>query len=156
MLTYSLLKTQSMLSSETSRTGWPDADLHPVQNPEYPLVSNKQEGPARSLTFCPKPRAFSCQHQAGRASQMPTYKLFKTRACSCQHQAGRASQMLTHQLFKTRAPSSQQQAGIPSQMPTYKLFKIQSMFLSGTSRKGQPDADLQSVKNPEHALVRYK
>ena len=68
----------------------------------------------------------------------------------------KGSQMLTHQLFKTRAPSSQQQAGIPSQMPTYKLFKIQSMFLSGTSRKGQPDADLQSVQNPEHARVRYK
>ena len=64
--------------------------------------------------------------------------------------------MLTHQLFKTRASSCQKQVGIPSQMPTYKLFKIQSMFLSGTSSKGQPDADLQSVQNPEHALVRHK
>ena len=61
MLTYNLFKSQSMFLSGTSRKGLPDADLHPVQNPEHTLVSNKQEGPARSsLTFCPKPRAFSC------------------------------------------------------------------------------------------------
>jgi len=47
MLTYILFKTQSMLLSATSRKGQSDADLHPVQNPEHALVSNKQEGPAR-------------------------------------------------------------------------------------------------------------
>jgi hypothetical protein len=44
-------------------------------------------------------------------------------------------------------------------MLTYSLFKtqsIQSMLLSATSRKGQPDADLQPVQNPEHALVSNK
>ena len=46
MLTYKLFKTQSMLLSATSRKNQPDADLHPVQNPEHALVSNKQEGPA--------------------------------------------------------------------------------------------------------------
>ena len=46
--TYTLLKTQAMLLSETGRKGQLDADLHPVQNPEHALVSNKQEGPARS------------------------------------------------------------------------------------------------------------
>jgi len=46
--TYTLFKTQAMLLSATSRKGQPDPDLHPVQNPEHALVSNKQEGPARS------------------------------------------------------------------------------------------------------------
>ena len=97
-----------MLLSATSRKGQPDPDLQPVQNPEHGLISNKQEGPARSgLTSCSKPRASSCQKQAGRASQIPTYSLFKT----------------------------------------------QSMLLSATSRKGQPDPDSQPVQNPEHALI---
>ena len=39
---------------------------------------------------------------------------------------------------------------------TYMLFKTQSMLLSATSRKGQPDPDLQAVQNPEHALVSNK
>jgi hypothetical protein len=51
MLTYILFKTQSMLLSATSRKGQPDADLHPVQNTEHALVSNKQEGPALMLTY---------------------------------------------------------------------------------------------------------
>jgi hypothetical protein len=63
--------------------------------------------------------------------------------------------MLTYRLFKTQS-SCQQQAGLASQMLTYILFKTQSMLLSATSRKGQPDADSQSVKNPEHALVSDK
>jgi hypothetical protein len=41
-------------------------------------------------------------------------------------------------------------------MLTYILIKTQNMLLSATSRKGQPDADLQTVKNPEHALVSNK
>jgi hypothetical protein len=55
MLTYSLVKTQSMLLSARSRQGEPDADLHAVQNPVH-----------------------TCQQQAGRVSQMLTYNLFKT------------------------------------------------------------------------------
>ena len=42
------------------------------------------------------------------------------------------------------------------EMLTYMLFKTRSMLLSATSRKGQPDADLQSVQNPEHAVVSKK
>ena len=38
-------------------------------------------------------------------------------------------------------------------MLTYKLFKTQSRLLSATTRKGQPDADLHAVQNPEHAVV---
>ena len=53
----------------------------------------------------------------------------KPKPCSCQQQAGRASQMLTCPLFKT-----------------------QSMLTSATSRKGQPDADLQSVQNKSMLL----
>ena len=100
-----------MLLSATRGKGQPDPNLHPVQNWEHALVSNKQEGPARSrLTRCSRPRACSCQQQAGRASQIQTYILFKT----------------------------------------------QSMLLSATTRKGQPDPDLHPVQNPEHALVRNK
>ena len=110
-LTYFLFKTQSMFLSAKSRKGQPDPDLQAVQNPEHAPVNNKQEGPARSgLTYCSKPRACSCQKQAGRASQILTYFLFKT----------------------------------------------QSMLLSATSRKGQPDPDLLAVQNPEHALVSNK
>jgi len=133
MLTYILFKTQSMLLSATNRKGQPDADLHPVQNPEHALVSNKQEGPARCwLTSCSKPRACSCQQQAGRVSQMLTYKLFKTQSM----------------LFSTTS--------MKGQMLTYKLFKTQSMLFSTTSMKGQPYADLHTVQNPEHALVSNK
>ena len=49
MLTYSLLKTQSMPLSATSREGQPDADLHPVWNQEHTLISDKQEEPGANL-----------------------------------------------------------------------------------------------------------
>ena len=81
MLTYTLFKTKSMVLLATSRKGQTIADLQPVQNPEQALVSNKQEGPARcQLTNCSKLRAWSCQQQVGRASQMQTYSLFKTQS----------------------------------------------------------------------------
>jgi hypothetical protein len=38
-------------------------------------------------------------------------------------------------------------------MVTYILFKTQSMSLSATSRKGQPDADLQPVENPQRMFL---
>ena len=38
---YSLFKTQNRLLLVTTRKSHPDADLHPVQNPKYALVSNK-------------------------------------------------------------------------------------------------------------------
>ena len=41
-------------------------------------------------------------------------------------------------------------------MLTYTLFKTQSMLWSITSINGQPHADLQTVRNPEHALVSNK
>ena len=41
-------------------------------------------------------------------------------------------------------------------MLTYTLFKTQSMLLSATTRKSQPDADLQSVQKPEDAPVSNK
>jgi len=181
MLTYKLIKTQSMLLSATIRKGKPDADLHPVQNPENALVSNNQGGPARCwLTPCSKPRGCSCQQQAGRASQMLTHTLFKTQrmllsatirkgqpdadlqtvqnpehALVSNNQEGPARCWLTS-CSKPRACSCQQQAGRASQMLTYKLFKTQTMLLSATSRKGQLDADLHPVQNPEHALVSNK
>ena len=170
-----------MLLSAPSRKGWPDPDLLAVQNQEHALVSNKQEGPARSrLTSCSKPKASSCQQQAGRATQILTYILFKTQsillsatsrkaqpgpdlqpvqnpehALVSNKQEGPARSRLTF-CSKPRACSCQQQTGRASQILTYKLFKTQSMLLSATSRKGQPDLDLHSVQNPEHALVSNK
>ena len=44
MLTYTLFKAQSILFSETSRKGQPDADLQSVQNPEHPPISNSKKG----------------------------------------------------------------------------------------------------------------
>ena len=41
-------------------------------------------------------------------------------------------------------------------MLTYNLFKTNSMLLSATIKKAQPDPDLHSVKNPEHALLSNK
>ena len=201
MLTYTLCNTQSMLLSATCRQNKPDADLHPVQNPENALVSNEQEGAPRSwLTACLKPRAWSCQQWAGRSSQILTYILFKTQSMilsatqegpakcwltnyskpraalvsnkekgparcwltSCskpEHalvsnkQEGPAKSWLTC-CSRPRAPSCQKQAGRASQILTYILFKTQSILLSEKCRKGQPNADLHTVQNPEHPLVR--
>ena len=181
ILTYNLFKTQSMLLSATIRKGQPDFHLQAVQNQEHTLVSNKQEGPARSwLTTCSKPRACPCQQQAGRASQILTCILFKTQsmplsatsrkgqpdpdlhsvqnpehALVSNKQEGPARSWLTT-CSKPRACSCQQQAGRASQILTYILFKTQSILLSATSRKSQQDPDLQTVKNPEHALVSNK
>ena len=66
---------------------------------------------------------------------------------------GRPARCWLTSCSKPRACSCQQQTGKASQMLTYSLFKIQSMLLSTTNREGQPDADLHSVQNPEHALV---
>ena len=135
MLTYTLFKTQGILLSATSRKGQPETDLHPVQNPEHALVSNKQEGPARHwLTNCSKPRPCCCQQQAGRASQMLTYKLFKNQS------------MLLSAISMKVQPAADLQA----------VQNPEHAQLSVTSRKGQPDADLHPVQNPQHALVSNK
>ena len=155
ILTYMLFNTQRTLLSATSRKGQPDpdlhtiqnaqlsattrksqpdSDLHTIQNPEHDLVSNKQEEPARSWhTRYSNSTAGSFQQQAGRASQILTYSLFKIQRWSCWQQAGRASQILT-----------------------YILLKTQSMLLSATSNKGQLNADLHPIQNPEHDLVSNK
>jgi hypothetical protein len=41
-------------------------------------------------------------------------------------------------------------------MLTYSLFKIENRLLLAKGRKSQPDADLQSVQNPEQAPVSNK
>ena len=160
MLTYILFKTKSMLLSATSRKGQPHADLHPVQNPQHTPVSNKQGRLARCwLTNCSKCKQWSCQQQAGRASQMLTYILFKTqsiilsattrkgqpecwltacsipKAWSCKLQAGRASPMLTYSLFKTQSMVLLATSRKGQQL-TYSLFTAKSMVLSATSRNG--------------------
>ena len=180
-VTYLLFKTQSMLLSATSRKGQPGGDLLAVQNPDDTCVSNKQKGPARSwLTSCSKPRAWACQQQAGRVSQILTYILFTTQsmllsawrrkgqsdpdlhtvqkpeqAPVSMKQEGPVRCCLTF-CSKPRACSCQEEAGRASQILTYMLFKIQIMFMSATSRKGQSDADLHTIQNPEHAPVSMK
>ena len=176
MLTYILFETQRMLLSATSRKGHPDTDLHPVWSPEHALVSKKQEGPARCwFTFCIKHRVLSCWLQAGKAWQVLTYTLFKTHSmllsapsrkgeqdadlqtnqnqghALVSNKQGKLARCWLTSCSKPRTCSCQKKAGTASQMPTYNLFKTQSMLLSATSRKGQPDADLQPVQNPEHA-----
>ena len=178
MLTCMLFKTQSILLWAISRKGQPDADLHPVQNPEhsavrnkqerqvrfsltscskpdYTLVNNKWKRPARCwLTSCSKPKPCPCQQQAKKASQMLTYRLFKTQTMLLSA-TSREDPMLTYNLFITQSMllSATSSNG---QMLTYKLFKTQSMLLSATSRKSQPDADLQPVQNPEQASISNK
>ena len=136
-LTYILIKTQSMLMWARSRKGQPDANLHSIQNPKHAYVSNKQEGPARWWsTDCSKYRVHSCQKEAGVASQMLTYILFKTQSrilsvtsrqgqldsdlhpvqnpegpLVSNKQEGPARCWLTY-WFKPRACSYQQQAGV--------------------------------------------
>ena len=181
MLTYSLIKTEIMLLSATSRKSQPDADLQAVQNPQHALVSNKYERPARYwLTSCSKPRACSCQQQGGKASQMQTYNLFKTQSMlmSATSREDQSNSDLPPVQNPEHAPvsnkqewparcwltayskpigcSCQQQAEKASQMLTCILFKTQSMLLSATSRKDQQDANLQPVQNPEHAPISYK
>ena len=151
--TYSLFKTQPMLLSARSREDQWDADLHAVQNPEYALVRNKQKEPVRCwLTSCSKPRASSCQQQAGRASQMLTYNLFKIQRMLPSETSSKgqpdadlqAVQNPKHHLVsskkegparcwltgcsKPRASSCQQQAGRASLLLTYILFKTQSII----------------------------
>jgi hypothetical protein len=46
--------------------------------------------------------------------------------------------------------------GKACQMLTYTLYKTHSMLLSDSSKKGQPDVDLPTVQNPEHAPVSNK
>ena len=131
-LTYILFKTQTIVLSATSRKGQLDPDLQPVENQDHGLVSNKQEGSARSwLTSCLHPRACSYQQHKGDASQILTYKLFKT------------------QTMLLSATSRKE-------ILTYTLFITQTMQLSDTSREDQRDADIQTVQNPEHALVSNK
>ena len=157
MLTYILFKTQSMLLSATSRKVQQDADLHTVQNPDHAHVSNKQEGPARSwLTICSKPKACSCQQQAGKKPDADLQPVqYPEHALVSNKQKELARCWLTP-CSKCRACSCQQQAGRTSQMLTYNLFKTQSMLLSATSRKVWQDADLHPVQNPDHTLISNK
>ena len=128
MLTYALLKTQSMLLSATIMKGQPDADLHPAENPGHALVSNKQE-------------------QLAGASHMLTYQLFKIQSMllSATSRKGQPDADLhpvenpEHALVsnkqeqlarcwlticsKSKAWSFQQKAEGTSHMLTYKLFK---------------------------------
>ena len=164
----------------TSRKGQPDADLHSVENsehalirdkeewtvrcqltpcskPEHALVSNKQEGSARCwLTHCSKSRACSCQQQTGRASQFLTYLLFNPKHILVSDKQEGPTRCWLTSCSKHRAYSCQQQSGIASQMLTYILFKTQRMLLSARSKKGQPDADLHAVQNPEHPFLSNK
>ena len=93
--------------SATSRKGQPDPNLQAVQNPEHP------------------------QQQAGRASQILTYTLFKTQS------------MILSATSRKGQPDAE-------------LHSVPNQALSVTSMKGQPEADLLSVQNQEYTVVRNK
>ena len=126
------VENPDMLLSATTRKGQPDADLHPIQNPDMFLSTTTRKGQLDAdLHAVQYPHPLVSNKHEGPARCWLT-------SCSV-----------------PRAPSCQQQPGRASQMLTYNLFKTQSMlFLSATTRKGQPDADLQAFQNPEHSLVR--
>ena len=77
----------------------------------------------------------------------------KPRAWSFQQQPGRANQMLTYILFKTQSMilSATPRKGQPD--ANLQTVQTQSMILSARMRKGQSDADLHPVQNQEHDLV---
>ena len=156
MLTYNLFKTQSMLLSVTSRKGQPDANLHTVQNHEHALVSNKHKGQPANLQTVQNPEHTLVSNKQWRPARCWLTSCSKSRACSCQQQAGRASQMLTYILFETQSMllSTTSRKGQPD--ADLHTVQTQSMLLSATSRKGQLYDDLHPVQNPEHALVSYK
>ena len=133
MLTYNLSKTQSMVMSATSRRGQPDADSQPVETHSMLLSAPSRKGqPDADLHSIQNPDEGLISNK----KEEPRVKLTacsKPRACTCQQQARRASQMLSHI-----------------------LFKMQSTLLSAIRRKGQLDADLQPVQNPDHALISNK
>jgi len=70
-----------------------------------------------------------------------------------------ANQMLTYNLFKTQSmllsvtsrKKQEEKQDVDSQ-----TIQNQSVLLSAISRKSQPDADLHTVQNPEHAPVSNK
>ena len=145
------------LSAITSRKEQIDADWHASQNPEHALVSNKQERLARRwLTFWSKSEQVLVRKQEEGLARCWLTTCSKPRGCSHQKQGVWVARCWLTSCSKPRACSCQQQTQRATKMLTYMLFKIQSMLLSATSRKNQQDADLPTVKNPEHALVSNK
>jgi len=64
--------------------------------------------------------------------------------------------MLTYNLFKTQSMLMSATSRRDQPDADLQPIQTQSMLFSATSRKGQPDADLQAVQNPEHGLVSNK
>ena len=87
---------------------------------------------------------------------MLTYKLFNTQIMPLSVTSKKGHRCWLTGCLKPRAYFCQQQARKASQMPTYILLKTTSIILSTTTRKGQPDANLQAVQNPDHDLVSNK
>ena len=135
------------LSKARSREDKSDADLLlAVQNPQHALFSNKQRRASQILTyllFKTQSMLFSATSRGGPVRFWLT-TCSKPRACSCQQQAGRASQILTYTLFKTQCMILSETSR-KGQILTYILFRTQSMLLWATSGKGQLDPDLHPV-----------
>ena len=142
-----LFETQAMLLSATSNKGQTDAGLHSVQNSEHALVRNKEDMIARCwLTSCWKHKAWCCQQQAQRAGQMLTNLLFKTQSILLLAIGMKVGDMLTYMLFKTQSMLLSATSRKSQPDPDLQTVqKTKSMLLSATSRKSQPDPDLQTV-----------
>ena len=129
--TYLLCITWAMPLSTKSRKGQPDADSHAVQNQSMLLSATSRKGQSDAdLPSVQNPQHTLVSNKQKEPARCWLTCCSKPRPCSCQQQAERTSQMLT-----------------------YILFKTQTMLLSATSRKDQPDADLHPVQNTGHPLV---
>ena len=131
MLTYTLFKTQNMLFSATLERASQMHTYTLFKTQSMLLSATARKGqPDADLHPVQNPRhALVSNNQDGPAICRLT-SCSKSRACSCKQQPGWASQRLT-----------------------YNLFKTQSMFLSATTKIGQPNAGLHPVRNSEHPPV---
>jgi len=134
MLTYSLFKTQGMLLSGIRKKACQILTYNLFKTQSMLLsATRRKSNPDADLHSVENPEdALLRNKQEGLARCWLTY-CSKPRVCSCQQKAGKASWMLTYILFKTK-----------------------SMLLLATSRNGQPDADLQTIQDPEDALISNK
>ena len=82
------IQNPDRLLSAKTRQGQPDADLHPVQSPEQALVSNKQEWPADADLHPVQTQSMllSTTHRERLNTSRLTDYLLSLRVRSCQHQ----------------------------------------------------------------------
>ena len=161
--------------SVSSGEGQLEADLHSVQNPEWPMISIKQTQPGGPNllsdqrpqqhiiniklkphlgwhTICWKWWVVNCQQWKEKDSWTLTYTLFKIHSTIVSIKEKLHPGWHTN-CWKLRVARSQDQAERASWTSTYTLFKTKSTQLSALCRKGPPNPDLQAVYNQDHCIL---